>query len=92
MALTETDEVLLRTRDIVALQRPSNRDWKSVRDWIFDVKPLIDGEAAFILKKEDIVTLRVGRECAGLDTLIEWVLAAVDRALSRHCNCKLIQV
>ena len=74
-----------------ALQRPSNRDHRSVRRWFATKAPLVADEAKYIERKEDLVTLRSGRECGGFDGLVEQGLSAVDRCLKR-CGCNLVEV
>jgi hypothetical protein len=46
-------------------------------------KPLVEEEGSFIYRKEDLITLRPGREHAWLDTGVEKVL--------RVLNCSVIQ-
>ena len=46
--------------------------------------PLFETETAFIYEKEDLVTLRPGRETAFLDAFVERML--------QICRCKPIQV
>lgn len=87
-----TDEVLLKTKEVVTLQRPSKKDYESVRNWFIDVKPLVDEEFRFIKRKEDIVTLRTGRECAAFDSLVERALSGIDGFLVNRCRCKIIRV
>jgi len=76
--LLEYDELLLKTRDTFALQQPSSRDYRSVRTWFCNKTPLDGSEAAFIEKKEDIVTLRSGREWSAFDGFIENSLRKLD--------------
>lgn len=83
---------MLKAKEMATLQRPSGRDWRSVRDWIVDHKPLVDDEGDFILRREDVVTLRVGRECAGFDGAVERALSKLDKVLVKYCHCKVIQV
>jgi len=59
---------------MVALNKPAARDYRSVEAYIFDKKPLVDEESGFIYWKEDLITLRDGREMAFLDSFIEKVL------------------
>lgn len=92
MLNTVADEVVLKAREMATLQRPSTRDWRSVRDWIVDHKPLVDDEREFILRREDVITLRTGRECAGFDGAVERVLSKTDKLLVKYCHCKIIQV
>jgi uncharacterized protein DUF6594 len=76
--LLEYDELLLKARDTLALQKPSQRDYRSVRTWIFNNKPLVAAQSSFIKKKEDIITLRSGREWSDFDGLVETCLKKVD--------------
>jgi len=86
--LVEYDELLVKARDIQAFQRPSERDYKSVRTWFWNLKPLQDEkESAFIKKKEDVITLRSGREWSGFDNFVENTLRRVDCALVRKMFC-----
>jgi hypothetical protein len=78
------DEVLIKARDLVTFQRPSKRDYGSVRNWIWNLKPVVEKEQAFIKYKEDIITLHSGREWSGFDGFIESLLLKLD--------CRLIRV
>ncbi|KAI9705701.1 MAG: hypothetical protein M1820_005111 [Bogoriella megaspora] len=82
--LLEYDEVLIKSREMMAFQRPADRDYRSVRTWFHNTQPIVDEEQAFIRCKEDIITLRHGRECAGFDGLVESIL--------KHMNCQLTRV
>ncbi|KAH7121196.1 hypothetical protein B0J11DRAFT_590106 [Dendryphion nanum] len=82
--LVNYDEVLVKARELNTFQRPSKRDYRSIRRWFSMEKPLsYSQEEEFIRRKEDLVTLRQGREWAGFDGLIE--------ELIRKCHCKLTQ-
>ncbi|KAI9690365.1 MAG: hypothetical protein M1822_009327 [Bathelium mastoideum] len=85
--LVEYDEVLIKAREMVSFQRPADRDYRSVRTWLFNTRPIVDEEEAFIRCKEDIVTLRHGRECAGFDGLVESVLKRMNCRLTRLIFC-----
>jgi hypothetical protein len=69
---------------MVALNKPAARDYKSVEAYIFDKKPLVDEETGFIYRKEDLITLRDGREMALLDSFTEKMLQIF--------HCSLLQV
>ncbi|KAF2847097.1 hypothetical protein T440DRAFT_540300 [Plenodomus tracheiphilus IPT5] len=82
--LVNYDEVLMKAREINAFQRPSRRDYRSVRRWLFNVKPIsYVREAQYIKKREDLVTLRHGREWAGFDGWIEECIHKLPAWLSR---------
>ena len=80
----EKDDFLVKARDVTSFQKPSARDYRSIRNWICKYGPLVAKEQAFIKHKEDVLTLHVGREWCNFDVLIEWLLI--------KANCKFVQV
>ena len=67
------------------MNQPSSRDYKSVLHFMEnDGGPLFQKESQFTYEKEDLITLRPGREHAWLDGVIERLLQA--------CRCRLITV
>jgi hypothetical protein len=82
--VTQYDELLIRARELVSFQRPTNRDYRSVRNWLHNLAPLVDEEQDYIRWEEDIVTLRHGREWAGFDGIVEEFLHRID--------CRLVRV
>ncbi|TKA82965.1 hypothetical protein B0A55_01562 [Friedmanniomyces simplex] len=89
--LVEYDELLLKTREVHALQRPAQRDYESVRNWFDSHKPVVQEELDFIRCKEDLITLRDGRESASFDGFVERCLNALDQFLSSWCHCQVIK-
>src|SRR5438045_1204622 len=81
---SRSDDLLIKARELVSFQRPTNRDYRSVQTWFHNVRPIVECEESYIHCREDIVSLRHGREWAGFDGLIENLL---DRL-----NCSLIRV
>ncbi|KAF1830723.1 hypothetical protein BDW02DRAFT_533424 [Decorospora gaudefroyi] len=78
------DEILAKARDLNAFQRPSKRDYRSFRTWFWNVKPLnYEPEEEYIKRKEDLVSLRHGREWSGFDGFIESCI--------RKLHCSLTQ-
>ncbi|KUJ19488.1 uncharacterized protein LY89DRAFT_642559 [Mollisia scopiformis] len=71
--LKEYSEMLLISRDLVALNRPPHRDYTSVKSYFDEEAPLCDVES-YIYSREDIVALKPGRESAWLDSFIEGLL------------------
>lgn len=69
---------------MVALNRPADRDHNSVMNFLWNQKPLFEDERSFIYEKEDLVTLKPGRETAFLDAFVERMI--------KISNCKPIQV
>ncbi|KAK8076645.1 hypothetical protein PG994_003917 [Apiospora phragmitis] len=77
------DEWVLKAQQMVSLNRPAERDYQSVEAHLFGRKPLMDEEYGFIYQKEDLITLRDGREMAVLDSFTERLL--------RTFHCSLLQ-
>ncbi|ORX96603.1 hypothetical protein BCR34DRAFT_628796 [Clohesyomyces aquaticus] len=85
--ILQYDELLIKSRELVSFQRPTKRDYQSVRYWFHNVAPLVDEEQEYITWKEDIITLRHGREWAGFDGLVEECLHKVNCRLIRWLFC-----
>jgi len=81
------DELLIKARDIQTFQKPSERDYRNVRTWFWNIGPLVEEESEFIRRKEDIVTLRHGREWCSFDGIIESSLKRFDCNLIRRIFC-----
>ena len=77
-------KVLCAAQQLMSFNKPANGDYRSVETYIHNNKPLVEDEGSYIYRKEDMVTLRAGREHAWLDTWVEKLLKAI--------NCKAIEV
>lgn len=67
--------MILKTQQLKALDQPSTRDYRSVLHFMEnDGGQLFEQESDFIYQKEDLITLRPGREHAWLDGMIERIL------------------
>ena len=78
-------ELLLIAQQLKGLERPSNRDYESVLNFMEnDGGQLFEEDMGFVYEKEDLVTLRPGREYAWLDGLLERALKVL--------RCRLIRV
>ena len=65
------------------MTKPSDRDHTSVVNFIENGQPLIETERQFVYHKEDLITLRNGRDITWLDALVERTL--------RFIRCKPIE-
>jgi hypothetical protein len=74
--------MLAAASQIVVLNRPTKSDYRSVDSFMID-EPLAHEENTWIQHKEDLVTLRPGREHVWLDASIEHLL--------RYFHCGLIE-
>lgn len=86
--LMEYDEVLINVRRLEAFQKPSDRDYRSVRRYHTNTKPLMDAEMDSIRSKEDIVSISTGRERAAFDGGVETLIGQVDGSMKRIFNLK----
>ena len=77
-------QLLLQAQQLVAMNRPADRDHMSVQNFMDNGKPLLQADSGFINEKEDLVTLRPGRENAWFDGFVERML--------KMCHCKPLQV
>ncbi|KIV79938.1 hypothetical protein PV11_07477 [Exophiala sideris] len=64
-------KLIVAARDMTALNKPTSSEYDSVWWWMRDNDPLRSEDARFIREREDLITLRPGREYAWLDALVE---------------------
>src|SRR5438045_8199699 len=79
-----TAELLTISQSLAAMNKPPKHDYASVKNYFLDEVPLDAEDEYYIYHKEDIVTLKPGRENAWLDGIVERVL--------QKLNCCLIRV
>lgn len=73
--LLEYSELILKASQLQALEKPSSKDYRSVLRYMeMGGGQLFEEEQAWIYEKEDLVTLRPGREHAWLDGILERLL------------------
>lgn len=85
--LMEYDEVLIKARTLESFQKPSDRNYRSVRRYHHNTKPLMDAEMDSIRSKEDTISLRSGREWATFDGGVETVIGQADYLLKKVFGC-----
>jgi len=77
------DKILIKARKVTSFQKPSGRDYRSVRAWFSSHAPLVGKEDKFIKCQEDIVSIRTGREWSAFDGIVESFLRRLDCSLMR---------
>ncbi|KAF4624048.1 hypothetical protein G7Y89_g14125 [Cudoniella acicularis] len=82
----EYAQLLTAARDLTAFSRPSNRDYLSVKSYFNEEAPLCNVES-YIYRREDIITLKPGRENAWLDAVVERVLQKFSCDSIRYLFC-----
>ncbi|KIM94110.1 hypothetical protein OIDMADRAFT_184533 [Oidiodendron maius Zn] len=83
----EYAELLGAAHTLAGLSKPAKRDYTSVRNYIDDESPLIGEEAEYILCKEDLITIRPGRENAWLDAFVEKFLQKISCPPIKYIFC-----
>ncbi|KAK5728588.1 hypothetical protein LTR15_001725 [Elasticomyces elasticus] len=73
--------------ELISFHRPADSEHQSVLNYMFNVAPIHDAESQYIYCKEDLVTLRPGRENAWLDRSIEKALQPLNCHLVRYLFC-----
>ncbi|CAN9107261.1 unnamed protein product [Alternaria sp. RS040] len=86
--LLEYDEVLMKARDLQSFQKPSDRNYRSLRRYCYKKKPLLDEGLESIRTKEDMVTIHNGREWATFDGGVETVIGQTDKFLQKVFRTK----
>lgn len=84
------DELLLNAQKLAASNCPPQRDYNSVANFVMYKKPLMQGDDDFIYNKEDLITLRPGRESAWLDAMVEKVLKLFPRSMVKYMFCSKV--
>jgi hypothetical protein len=69
-----TAELVNIAQTMVAINKPASRDFKSVQNFFYNEQPFCKEDEYYIYHKEDIVTLKPGRENAWLDGIVETIL------------------
>lgn len=70
-----TGNLVVSANRLLAMGRPASRDYRSVRNFLEgEGGQLFEEESQFIYEKDDLITLRPGREHAWLDNIIERIL------------------
>jgi len=77
-------QLLQQAQTLVAINKPPMRDQLSLRNYIENRRCLVEGESAFAYHKEDLVTLRPGRDHSFVDAFVERML--------RTFHCRPLQV
>ncbi|KAG7008239.1 hypothetical protein G7Y79_00006g018590 [Physcia stellaris] len=67
-------ELLQQAQNLVAMNKPPMREQISLRTYIENRQCLVEAESAFAYHKEDLVTLRPGRDHSFVDAFVEHLL------------------
>ena len=72
------------------MNRPTDHDQNSLRNFLEnDNPPLVNGDSDFAYKREDLVTIRPGKDSGWLDTCVESLLRRVP---VKHIQVRLFSL
>ncbi|KAL8950188.1 MAG: hypothetical protein Q9222_003766 [Ikaeria aurantiellina] len=71
-------QLLLQAQSLVAMNKPPTRDQISVRNFLQNHPCLVETESKFAYHKEDLVTLRPGRDHSMIDAGVENMLKTLN--------------
>ncbi|KAK5046920.1 hypothetical protein LTR84_007274 [Exophiala bonariae] len=74
----EYSNLLAAAQKLTKFNKPTEGEYVSVRNWIEGQNGVLDEDAEFVYQKEDLITLRPGREYAWLDAGVERFLRSFD--------------
>jgi hypothetical protein len=85
--------LLTAANQVVALNRPAKADYRSVYNFMLEgERPLCEEEEEWIKRREDLITLRPGREHAWLDSSIEHLLRWLRCPLIEFIFCSAVRI
>lgn len=80
--LTVAAQILTAAQQMMSFNKPSESEYQSVGRYLDNRQALGEKEATWIQHKEDIITLRTGRDGGWLDDMVEGFL--------KLCHCSLV--
>ena len=78
-ALLSYDKLLLNSQQLVGSNRPTKREHRNVIYFFGHKRPIAEGEEDYIKHREDLITLRPGREMPWLDAFMLKVIPYLHR-------------
>ena len=85
--LLEYGTLLRQANSFQEMAKPTDRDHVSVFNYFRYKEPLAETDSGFILQKNDLVTIRAGRDHAWLDSFVESFLRWYSRPLIKKFFC-----
>jgi len=67
-------ELLAAAQTLTSFNKPTNREYKNVRNYFNSNKPLLSNDMEYIYVKEDLITIKLKRPDSWLDIFIEKLL------------------
>ena len=90
LSYTEPGQLLQQSQALIAMNKPPAREQASLQNYLENRQCLCEAEAAFAYHKEDLVTLRPGRDHSFVDAFVEHLLKTFPcRPLKVRSRCPL---
>jgi len=83
--LKEYNDIVQRTRSFATLQKATERNYKSVWNWIHHSAPLVQEEASTFDKDRDFVAIVDAKEGSWFDGCVETALSRFGGSFTRVC-------
>lgn len=83
--LTTLDDLLERELRIGLLEKPSPREYRSLVNYIYNNKPVIQDEVQFLKHRDDFVQLTEKTD-SPLESLLVWIICRIPIRWVRVCN------
>ena len=83
--LDEYTKCLQNAHFVQNMNKPTDRDHASVAAYFYNKECLVESDREFVYQKEDLISIRSGREHAWLDALIEAALRWYPCAVTKVC-------
>ena len=85
--LLEYGTLLDQATKLEAMEKPTDRDHASLTNFFDNEAPVGDSDREFLLHKEDLITIRAGRDRAWLDAAVEALLRLYPCAPIKYIFC-----
>jgi hypothetical protein len=70
-------ELLASAQTLTSFSKPTNREYKNVRNYFANNEPLLSNDMEYIYVKEDLITIKTGRPDSWLDIFVEKLLQKI---------------
>ena len=70
-------ELLAAAQTLTSFSKPTNREYKNVRNYFENKEPLLSNDMEYICVKEDLITIKPGRPDSWLDIFVEKLLQKI---------------
>ncbi|KAH8696835.1 hypothetical protein GQ44DRAFT_694624 [Phaeosphaeriaceae sp. PMI808] len=82
--LVEYNNIVQRTRSFASLQKATQRNYNSVRNWVDNTAPLVQAEASTFYKDRDFVSIVDAKEGSWFDGRVETGLSKLEGPITRR--------